>query len=80
MFSFLLSLQFLPWCGVAALLAKESLTDAALVCPPTDGRAFCFLPLPVTTKLPVHVNAYFDLSKDRRGLLLASSDLTGEST
>lgn len=31
-----------------------------------DGRAFCFLPLPVRTGLPVHVNGYFELSSNRR--------------
>ena len=30
------------------------------------GRAFCFLPLPVLTGLPVHVNATFELSSNRR--------------
>jgi hypothetical protein len=31
-----------------------------------EGRAFCFLPLPIRTGLPVHVNAYFELSSNRR--------------
>eukprot|EP00850_Spirogloea_muscicola_P025588 SM003593S13375 [mRNA] locus=s3593:194:1103:+ [translate_table: standard] len=30
------------------------------------GRAFCFLPLPVATGLPVHVNGCFELSSNRR--------------
>ena len=33
-----------------------------------DGRAFCFLPLPARTGLPVHVNAYFELSSNRRDI------------
>jgi sacsin len=31
-----------------------------------DGRGYCFLPLPVHTQLPVHVNGYFELSSNRR--------------
>ncbi|GIM06469.1 hypothetical protein Vretimale_10712, partial [Volvox reticuliferus] len=33
-----------------------------------DGRAFCFLPLPIRTGLPVHVNGYFELSSNRRDI------------
>jgi sacsin len=33
------------------------------------GRAFCFLPLPATTGLPVHVNGFFELSSNRRVVL-----------
>eukprot|EP01018_Ginkgo_biloba_P011710 Gb_03748 [translate_table: standard] len=33
-----------------------------------EGRAFCFLPLPINTGLPVHVNAYFELSSNRRDI------------
>lgn len=36
--------------------------------PPTVGQAFCFLPLPVRTQLPVHVNAYWELSANRRDI------------
>jgi sacsin len=32
------------------------------------GQAFCFLPLPVRTGLPVHVNAFFELSSNRRDI------------
>lgn len=34
----------------------------------SGGRAFCFLPLPVATGLPVHVNAFFELSSNRRDI------------
>lgn len=30
------------------------------------GTAFCFLPLPAHTGLPLHVNAFFELSTNRR--------------
>ncbi|KAL3825148.1 hypothetical protein ACJIZ3_021177 [Penstemon smallii] len=33
-----------------------------------EGRAFCFLPLPISTGLPVHINAYFELSSNRRDI------------
>jgi len=41
-----------------------------------DGRAFCFLPLPVITSLPVHVNAYFELSSNRRDIWFGN-DMAG---
>ena len=45
------------------------LTGAVTSCfPPTVGQAFCFLPLPVRTQLPVHVNAYWELSANRRDI------------
>jgi hypothetical protein len=36
--------------------------------PGTNGQAFCFLPLPVRTQMPVHVNAYWELSSNRRDI------------
>ncbi|XP_027359772.1 sacsin [Abrus precatorius] len=41
-----------------------------------EGRAFCFLPLPICTGLPAHVNAYFELSSNRRDIWFGS-DMTG---
>ncbi|KAI0491374.1 hypothetical protein KFK09_025634 [Dendrobium nobile] len=32
------------------------------------GRAFSFLPLPISTGLPAHINAYFELSSNRRDI------------
>jgi sacsin len=46
--------------------------------PTLEGLAFCFLPLPVKTNLPVHVNAYFELSSNRRDIW-RGDDTTGES-
>lgn len=40
------------------------------------GRAFCFLPLPISTGLPVHLNAYFELSSNRRDIWFGN-DMTG---
>lgn len=53
-----------PWAGVAAPLLPTHPEDAPL--PELTGRAFCFLPLPVSVGLPVHVNGYFELSSNRR--------------
>ena len=61
-----------PWGAVAADVTAAVTTQhgptAAAVAPPEDGRAFCFLPLPARTGLPVHVNGYFELSSNRRDI------------
>lgn len=36
--------------------------------PPFTGHAFCFLPLPVKTLLPVHVNGFFEVSSSRQDI------------
>ncbi|KAK2972747.1 hypothetical protein RJ640_019395 [Escallonia rubra] len=41
-----------------------------------EGRAFCFLPLPISTGLPVHVNGYFELSSNRRDIWFGN-DMAG---
>lgn len=46
--------------------------------PAVEGLAFCFLPLPVKTNLPVHMNGYFELSSNRRDIW-RGDDTTGES-
>ena len=38
------------------------------------GNVFCFLPLPVVTNLPVHVNGQFALSSNRRSLWSGSTE------
>ncbi|KAK8814110.1 hypothetical protein WA158_007972 [Blastocystis sp. Blastoise] len=50
----------LPWGAVAGCLEtdKEHVSN--------KGYAYCFLPLPITTESPIHVNGYFDLSDNRR--------------
>ena len=65
-----------PWAGIAAPLAEPSAVAPAMaepgegalvsagqmadVVPGLQGRAFCFLPLPLPTGLPVHVNGLFE--------------------
>ncbi len=60
-----------PWAGTAALISRTSNSQ------PKDfvGRAYCFLPLPQETGLPVHINGFFDLDSSRREL--TSDTLTG---
>lgn len=41
-----------------------------------EGRAFCFLPLPISTALPAHINAYFELSSNRRDIWFGN-DMAG---
>ena len=53
----------MPWAAVAAELGTDPTCAEQTV-----GRAFTFLPLPVKTGLPVHVNAYFELSSNRRDI------------
>lgn len=43
-----------------------------------NGHAFCFLPLPIQTKLPVLINAYFELSSNRRDIW-RGDDTKGEA-
>lgn len=41
---------------------------------PVSGRAFCFLPLPLASGLPCHVNGCFALTSNRRGLWVEDAD------
>ncbi|CAN0888331.1 SACS [Linum grandiflorum] len=41
-----------------------------------EGRAFCFLPLPISTGLPAHINSYFELSSNRRDIWFGN-DMAG---
>jgi len=67
-------LKLVPWVGVACRLPPPP-SQRALA--PVKGRAFCFLPLPAETGLPVHVNGYFELSSNRRDIW-RGDDLAGE--
>ena len=44
----------------------------------TEGRAFCFLPLPSKTYLPVNIHGYFAISDNRRSIEWPSSDNKSE--
>lgn len=68
-------LKLLPWAGAATLLSS---TDAGAVTHATavSGLAYVFLPLPLATGLPVHVNGFFEISENRRELWLGT-DMKG---
>ena len=70
------SLRLVPWAGVAALVGSTRQSGAAIQT--LTGAAYCFLSLPVSTGLPVHVNGFFELSSNRRDVWQAGADMTGD--
>lgn len=67
-----LSKQFqvplIAWGAVAADITRHSTSvSASSAQEVAPGRAFCFLPLPALTSLPVHINGFFELSSNRCG-------------
>eukprot|EP01083_Nonionella_stella_P260996 889260_1 len=56
-------LKLIPFGCVAAHVSSSSSASTL-----KGGRAFTFLPLPIKTGLPVHLNSYFELSANRRDL------------
>lgn len=81
-----LHMRLVPWAGVAALVAStdwangqggEAAEEKSQGVAPLDGRGYCFLPLPVHTHLPVHVNGYFELSSNRRDIWFGD-DMAGD--
>ena len=60
-------LKMVPWGGVAARI------DQAQV----KGVVFSFLPLPIETGLPVHVNGHFEVTPDRGRLCMMQDGLEG---
>ena len=51
-----------------ALAAMAQPIQGQLANLPIKGQAFCFLPLPAETGLPVHTNGFFELSANRRDI------------
>lgn len=60
-------LRLVPWAGVAARV------DSA-----TQGRAYCFCPLPVRTGFGFHTNGFFEVSSNRRDIWQGDEDMTGD--
>ncbi|XP_076453314.1 sacsin-like [Babylonia areolata] len=58
--------QLLPCGGVAIKLKAEGPKHDAEHCSQDKYQAFCMLPLPVFTGLPVHVNGHFALDHETR--------------
>ena len=67
-------LRLVPFGGIAARLSSSSASDAGAA---VTGKAYVFLPLPIATGLPVHVNGYLEVSSNRRDLW-TGADLAGE--
>ena len=57
-------LRLVPWGGVAACIGHSG--ESTLTT--RTGLAYCFLPLPVHTGLPIMVNGFFELSSNRRDI------------
>ena len=55
----------LPLAELAIPLSPNSFCPVKLE---NTGNLFCFLPLPLKSYVPFHVNGFFDIGKDRRGL------------
>ncbi|XP_073710989.1 sacsin-like [Misgurnus anguillicaudatus] len=58
----------LPIGGIAVPLHRDGQTEAWSPVEDLCGQAFCFLPLPITTGLPVHVNGTFAVTSSRKAL------------
>jgi len=80
-------LRLVPWAGVAAFIGDsrgQAIVESAVSAAASgakstkSGLAYCFLPLPVFTKLPVMVNGFFELSSNRRDVWQAGPDMTGD--
>lgn len=76
-------LKLVPLGGIAACVSISIIYESGNITidqnfPALNGQAFCFLPLPVKTNLPVHINAYWELSSNRRDIW-RGEDTKGES-
>ncbi|MDY7023002.1 MAG: hypothetical protein SWJ54_16905, partial [Cyanobacteriota bacterium] len=61
--------KVLPWAGAAARISTSCQGEKA---ESIQGRVYCFLPLPLETEFPIHINGFFNLNSSRDNL---SSDL-----
>ncbi|MEG3927957.1 MULTISPECIES: sacsin N-terminal ATP-binding-like domain-containing protein [unclassified Microcoleus] len=57
--------KVLPWAGAAARINAVSTEGNPQ---PVGGKVYCFLPLPLETGLPVHINGFFNLNSSRDNL------------
>ncbi|KAJ8042972.1 Sacsin [Holothuria leucospilota] len=56
-------LKLFPKGGIAAMVTSK---NSGRKVTNKNGKAFCFLPLPIDTNLPVHVDGYFALGHESR--------------
>lgn len=57
--------KVIPWAGAAARISAKSTLGEL---PPINGKVYCFLPLPLESRLPVHINGFFNLNSSRDNL------------
>lgn len=75
-------LSLLPRGGVAALLERRRDTGSSANTASTHARAckaFCFLPLPIKTELPVSINGHFALDHEARRNLWSDEDRSAKT-
>jgi hypothetical protein len=87
-------LRLIPWGGVASCISCPfshpsscSSSSSSALSNGTNsngaeklGLAYCFLPLPILTGLPVMVNGFFELSSNRRDIWQSGQAAGGEMT
>ena len=86
-------LRLIPWGGVASCIScpqSSPSSSSTIVSNSTSGSggsiaervglAYCFLPLPILTGLPVMVNGFFELSSNRRDIWQSGQAAGGEMT
>ncbi len=61
--------KVMPWAGVAVQLDNEGKLQKI-----TNSKFFTFLPLPIKSKYPVHINGWFDLDSERTVITNEKSD------
>ena len=67
--------NLIPSAGVAVKLMNHNAPVSIPVCQSVDtGTLFCYLPLPIHSGLPVHVNGTFAVTSNRRNLKEKSED------
>ena len=71
--------NLVPLAGVAMQIEIEGSEYKAVE---DTGHLFCFLPLPIETGLPIHVNGFFSVTSDRRQIeqLVSDDKVTDEAT
>ena len=65
--------------GIAARISVSNEEEGVSRPEAVPGEVFCFLPLSIPTGLPVHVNGYFAVTSNRRGIWESNTAETGRS-
>ncbi|XP_074631900.1 sacsin-like [Acropora palmata] len=65
--------------GIAAKISASHDSEGVSKPGAVPGEIFCFLPLSIPTGLPIHVNGYFAVMSNRRGIWESNTAETGRS-